>query len=290
MAAGSDAELANVLLAAAGATGDAGRLPELLERAERRWPTLAPDRPGFAAYLGRRRPRDSSIEEYLSEVHVEDLFLTFACARGDPEAHAMLDTLYLSRVEKELGRKSWLAPLAADAVQELRDRLLVGGTSSGPKLEQYAGTGPLLALLRAAALRTAMNLRRQRLPSGKQIPVDEAVLLSPHPEVEFLKTHYREHFGAAFSEAVAALPDDQLNVLRLRLVDGLNIDAIGVMYGAHRATVARWIAATRQTLLEQTRARLAERLRVGDDELDSVIRLLRSRLDASVRSLLGRRS
>src|SRR5262249_36318985 len=156
----------------------------------------------------------------------EDLFLAFICLRGNPEAQAMLDSLYLTRVEKELRRKAWLAPLAADAVQQLRDRLLVGD-DSGPKLRQYAGTGPLLALVRAAALRTAMNLRRQQLPSEKQAPVDEAVLLSPNPELEFLKSQYGEHFGAAFREAVAALPDDQLNVLRLRLVDGLNIDAIG---------------------------------------------------------------
>ena len=199
----------------------------------------------------------------------------------------MLDALYLSRVEKELARKSWLAPLASDAIQQLRDRLLVGD-GSGPKLEQYAGTGPLLALVRAASLRIAINLRRQRLPSEKQAPLDEAMLLSPNPELEFLKAHYHEHFGAAFREAVAALPDDRLNVLRLRVVDGLNIDAIGVMYGAHRATVARWIAATRRTLLDQTRARLAARLRIDQDELDSVMRLLRSRLDASVRSLLSR--
>jgi RNA polymerase sigma-70 factor (ECF subfamily) len=287
MAAGSDAELANVLLAAAGTTGDAGELPELLERAERRWPMLPADRPAFAAYLGKHRPRESSIEEYLAQVHVEDLFLAFACRRGNPEAHAMLDALYLSGVEKELARKSWLAPLASDAIHQLRDRLLVGDPS-GPKLEQYAGTGPLLALVRAAALRIAINLRRQRLPSEKQAPVDEAVLLSPDPEIEFLKTHYREHFGTAFREALAGLPDEQLNVLRLRLVDGLNIDAIGVMYGAHRATVARWIATTRRTLLDQTRARLAARLRIDQDELDSVMRLVRSRLDASIRSLLSR--
>jgi len=285
MAVRPDLELANVLLTAAGTQGDVSRLPELLDRAERRWPMLPPDRAAFTAYLGRHRPRDSSLEAYLADVHIEDLFLAFTCTRGHPEAQAMLDSQYLARVERELWRKAWLAPLAADAVQQLRDRLLVGD-ASGPKLEQYAGTGPLLALVRAAALRMAMNLRRQQLPSEKQAPVDEAVLLSPNPELEFLKAQYGEHFNAAFREAVTALPDDQLNVLRLRLVDGLNIDAIGVMFGAHRATVARWIAATRRTLLEQTRARLAARLRINEGELDSVIRLLRSRLDASVRSLL----
>jgi len=287
MAAGPDAELANVLLAATGTTGDAARLPELLDRAERRWPVLPVDRPAFTAYLGKHRPRDSSLEQYLSSVQVEDLFLAFACLRGNAEAHAILDSEYISRVEKELRRKSWLAPLAADAMQQLRQRLLVG-ESSGPKLEQYAGTGPLLALLRAAALRVAMNLRRQRLPSERQAPIEEAVLLSPNPEVEFLKAHYQEHFSAAFRDAVAALSDHQLTVLRLKLLDGLNIDAIGVMYGAHRATVSRWIAATRRALLEQTRAGLAARLKIDAGELDSVMRLLRSRLDASVRTLLHR--
>jgi RNA polymerase sigma-70 factor (ECF subfamily) len=221
-------------------------------------------------------------------VHAEDLYLAFACARGDPKAHAELDALYLERVERELRRKPMLAPFAQDAIQRLRQKLLVGGEGGGPKLLDYAGAGPLLALVRAAALRQAINLRRARLSSGKQVPVDESTsLLSPDPELAFLKAHYREPFQAAFREALAALSDEMVNVLRLHLVDGLNIDRIGALYGAHRATAARWIAATRRELLEGTRARLAARLRLGAGEVDSLLRLLCSQLDLSLRGALA---
>ena len=55
----------------------------------------------------------------------------------------------------------------------------------------------------------------------------------------------------------------------------------------HRATAARWIIRVRQRLIEDTRARLLALLRVGDDELESVLRLIRSELDISIQGALA---
>ena len=55
----------------------------------------------------------------------------------------------------------------------------------------------------------------------------------------------------------------------------------------HRATVARWLAELREHLLAATRAHLAESLQLKEDELDSLIRLLRTELSLSL-SPLGR--
>ncbi len=53
-----------------------------------------------------------------------------------------------------------------------------------------------------------------------------------------------------------------------------------------RATAARWVASARQDLLDGTKAQLARELALSGEEVESVIRVVRSRLDLSVERLL----
>jgi RNA polymerase sigma-70 factor (ECF subfamily) len=57
------------------------------------------------------------------------------------------------------------------------------------------------------------------------------------------------------------------------------------LYRVHRATVARWIAKARDTLVERTRDVLVHRLDAGPAEIASLLRLIRSELDASLRTM-----
>jgi RNA polymerase sigma-70 factor (ECF subfamily) len=75
-------------------------------------------------------------------------------------------------------------------------------------------------------------------------------------------------------------------LLRYRYIDDLDIDAIGAVYRVHRATAARWLQRIRRELLEDTRARLAAKLAVKTDELDSILRFIGSQLDISIGSAL----
>lgn len=59
------------------------------------------------------------------------------------------------------------------------------------------------------------------------------------------------------------------------------------MYRVHRATVARWIATLRGTLLERTREALVSRLRLSPAELDSVLRLIDSHLEVGLEGALS---
>jgi RNA polymerase sigma-70 factor (ECF subfamily) len=51
------------------------------------------------------------------------------------------------------------------------------------------------------------------------------------------------------------------------------------MFGVHRATVARWIAAAKQAVLDRTRRLLMQDLQLGRDDVDSLIRLVQSRIE-----------
>jgi len=64
---------------------------------------------------------------------------------------------------------------------------------------------------------------------------------------------------------------------------------MGALYGVHRATAARWAVAAQEALLEKTRRRLTERLRLTHSQLDSVLRLISSKLDINLSRLLRSR-
>ena len=73
----------------------------------------------------------------------------------------------------------------------------------------------------------------------------------------------------------------------MHYIDGLNIDRIGVVFHVHRATVARWIAGAREQLHERTMAEVASGLALSQEELESLLRVVRSSLDLSLRALLA---
>ena len=81
-------------------------------------------------------------------------------------------------------------------------------------------------------------------------------------------------------------PPDRL-LLRIHFIDGLTIDEIGAMHDIHRATAARRIQKARERLAKLTKEKLRVRLGIDRWEADSVIRLVRSRLDFSVRNYLA---
>jgi RNA polymerase sigma-70 factor (ECF subfamily) len=146
--------------------------------------------------------------------------------------------------------------------------------------------------MRAIVIRAVIDLARSQRGQEHEIglsPEGLASLPSPEldPELAHLKGTYRGEFERAFEAAVSALEPSERNALRQHLIHGLNIDQIGALYGIHRSTAARRIASARQHLLDETHARLRERLRVTAGELDSIMRLIDSQLDVSVARLLA---
>jgi RNA polymerase sigma-70 factor (ECF subfamily) len=89
--------------------------------------------------------------------------------------------------------------------------------------------------------------------------------------------------GAA---ALGRLESRERNLLRLHHVHGLSMDAVGATYQAPRSTVARWIVRARERLLTLTREELTARLGLTPGELDSMLRLVCSQLDVSLRQLM----
>jgi RNA polymerase sigma-70 factor (ECF subfamily) len=217
-----------------------------------------------------------------------DLYLAYACSLGDPAAIGAFETGYLREVDHAAAKLRVSPAVADEARQVVRDLLFVGREDRPPAIASYAGKGDLRGWTRVVAMRELLKLRAR---DAKEVPIgDDALLdaLSPadDPELEILRAQYREVFARCFRDALARLPAKDRALLRHLLIDGFSLDVIGTMYSVHRATAARWVASARQDLLDGTKAQLAKELALSSDEVDSVIRVVRSRLDLSVERLL----
>lgn len=165
----------------------------------------------------------------------------------------------------------------------------VAESGAAPKITEYSGRGDLRSFLRVILVRQAITHRRSvhreiSLDDDEKRPPESWV--SADPELVHLRSIYKVEFERAFREAVAELTSEDRNLLRYHYLDGLNIDHIGAIYGIHRVSAARRLTKVRQVLVGSTRRLLTETLRLRTGELESVLRLIESEVDISLRRVL----
>jgi RNA polymerase sigma-70 factor (ECF subfamily) len=234
------------------------------------WPAIEVPRDVFEAYAAEREP---------SPTQAAAVYLACACSRGDAAAVGALEDAYFDTVRAAVGRVARDAAIADEAIQLLRTKLFVAGDDGKPPgIAGYAGRGDLRGWLRVAATRTAISLLRARRGVDEDGEIDRIAARGADPELSAMRRRYAAEANDALRTAFAALAPRDRNLLRHHFVDGLGIDALGRRYGVHRATAARWLEKARETLERRTRKLLIERLSVGAETAESIVRMLRSDL------------
>ena len=257
-------------------------LAAAVDAARDAWPEVHVDGDAFAAFVGARLVAGPA-SAVLERLSLTELALASACARGDSAAIGVLDRMVGEQVAAAADLARAGASIRDEAAQVVRTLLLMPRPESPPAILDYAGRGPLGGWLRITAGREVVRLlrsSRREVELGDQL-VDGATTASD-PVLSRLKDRYRRELADAFHTALAELGPRDRTLLRYQLVDSLSIDDIAAIYRVHRATAARWLARVRDDLIESTRGLLAEKLGIADDEVQSVLRLVRSELNISV--------
>lgn len=269
----------------AGAALDAS-LGRLVDAGRAAWKDAAIDAPAFVRYVAARSP--GATPAHLDRLQAADLYLACACAAGDAASLAALDRRYLAPLPQILARKGTALDVAEEVVQALRERLFVGAGGARARIVDYDGRGSLAGWLRVAAIRAASNARRDEAHRHgvAEDAASPALMTAVDPELALIKRRYGEAFQAALRDAFAALAPEERNVLRLHFLDGLNLDAIGRALGMSRATVGRRMIAGRARVLDETLRLLGERLPASPAELQSLLAIVRSKLDVSLGALM----
>ncbi len=262
-------------------------LHSLVDRACAEHPSLSLSPDAFLRHAAARLPADVPPLDGLAALRPGELYLACACAQQLPAALETFDRLFTPVVAQVASRRGADRATEDEVAQRVRGRVLLPQPDGRPpRIADYTGRGPLAGWVMAVTVRALIDLRRSE---GRHVMLGEDALperASADFELDLIKERYRGAFKTAFEEALCALTPKERNLLRLKLLDGLNIDEIGKLYNAHRATVARWIAGAREALGTGTRARLAAALKLDPQELESLVRLLDSQLDVSISRFL----
>lgn len=248
------------------------------------WPAVEVSDAAFAAFLAARL-KDGDLADAVLGAPAADLWIACGCAAGVPAALAGFESV-LAEVDAAGRTARAAADLVDEVKQKLRTTLLVADGDKPPGIVAYRGKGSLRGWIRVTATRELVRLEQK---ARRATPLEDAVLDEPQgdPAIEQLKARYRAELGLAIKEAIGRLDSEDRTLLRHHLIDRLSIDQLGARYGVHRATAARWLARARAALVTATQTELAVRMRLGADEVSSVIRMVSSRLDASLGGVLG---
>jgi RNA polymerase sigma-70 factor (ECF subfamily) len=264
------------------------QLARLVTEARAAWPAIAVEPAVFAAYVAARLLPDEEVSAALGGLHAGDLFLACGCASGNVAALQGFERHFIAALAGYLGRSDALPAFSDEVKQAVRVRLLVAEEGVLPRIASYRGRGPLAVWLRLAATRMAVNLRKAVAPD---LAADDQIARlrcdGADPELAFFKAHYRDELRKATEAALRTVSGRDGNLLRLHFFEQLSAETIGAMHGVSGRTVQRWIAEIRQRIIEETRRLLNERWRISEAQFESMLGLVGSQIEVSVRRLLG---
>ena len=268
-----------------------GRWWEVYEAATRGWPTVTLAFERFVAHAAQVGFSLGAGDGEPDATNAADLFLACACGDGDPPAIQALEEQYMKPARFSLKRLDARPEFIDDVMQELRAKLLV---PPDPRILRYGGRGPLLAWIRVAASRIAIDSLRAVRDDVLREPRDPDSLerVDFGPEVQLLRAAYRESFQEALSAALAGLSPKDRNLLRRHLIERMTLEEIAGPYAVHPATIARRLMALREQIADGVRDHLAIRHRSegGATSLESMAQAIRSEVYVSLAPLLGRKS
>jgi RNA polymerase sigma-70 factor (ECF subfamily) len=260
------------------------KLAQLLALARSAWPDVIVDDQAFVAYLAERLPSGADTQSRLDKLHVSDLYLACACLRGVPEAIAALDRVYLSQIAGAVVRIGRSPDFIDEVRQRLRERILVGPR---PRIIDYSGSGPLAGWVRVAAIRIALNTRRESNRADHVRPA-ETKPTAPSPELDAIHAQYRVEVETALKIALSRLEPEQREALRLHYIEGLNFEKIGRLLSIDRSNASRRVSGAQRFLLEETKRELERLVPMTAASRDSLLFALKSKININLETVLKR--
>jgi RNA polymerase sigma-70 factor, ECF subfamily len=271
---------------------DAGALAAVLVRlradAVAAYPDITVDAATFARELARRLG-ELATPEQLAVVRADHVHLAIACAGGDEVAIRRLESEIFDEIAMTGARLKARPQLVDEVRSQVRRLLFTAEPGRQASVSTFSGRSDLRGYVRVVATRELARLidKDRRMVAFDDDAMINIVAPTDGPELGLLRERYKSEVDAAIRAALVGLPGPSRALLRYSVVDGWSIDRIAALYGIHRATAARRVNAARDELAATIRKELAARLAISVDEVDSIVRLVQSRIDVSLERLLG---
>lgn len=209
----------------------------------------------------------------LESLRPTDLYLALRAATGDSGAVEAIERAHGDAMRASLATAT--AVERDEVLQELREKLYVGPP---PRIETYRGRGPLQGWLKVAAKRVWLDRKKAAARRSAAEDVGLLATVDGDAEIRFLRDHYEREVMAALERALASLEPRERNMLRQHFVHGLTLGQVAKLNDVHRSTIHRWMNDVAMQLRKRVRADLCDRLGVGDGDLSTIVRVVRSRV------------
>lgn len=250
------------------------------------WPDITVEPARFESEVMRRLALAK--DAHLGDLKGADLYIAIACVDGDERAVGAVRDLLAKEVTYAATKTTATRDQIAEVTASISHVLFVDQPERPAALRGYSGRGYLkgyLSVIASRELFALVNRGRREVAIDDDGVLDRLVPASD-PELSILRAQYRDVVDDAMRAALKTLDDRGRALLRYAFVDGWTVDRVGQLYNVHRSTAARWIAGVREKLGDSIRDELAKRLEVEVDEVDSIIRLVQSRIDVSLDRVL----
>ena len=239
-----------------------------------------------SAALFAKRLSELAGADLPNAAYSADLYLAIACTQGNAMALATFEREYGALILRTARSVNPNPAFCDDVLQVMRQSLFAPLDRGSPKIAEYGGRAPLRNWLRVVTKRAALKLVRGADRTSIPPDTDEAVSADAAPELSYMKALYKDRFEAATRDAFRALSSRERTLLRLHLGERMTLVQLGSVYDVSHATVARWLAAARNTLIAHVRRSLTERLSLSPSDYGSMAALVRSHLEVQILDLL----
>jgi RNA polymerase sigma-70 factor len=210
------------------------------------------------------------------------LYLACACLARNSNALRHLETMCRSELAFAL-RRLRTSVDEDDVIAALMEKLLVAKPGSVPRLGRYSGRSELRRWIQVVVVRHVLDEKRLfSIHKQLQGEMVAGILSSGIPNWREMDPATRTRFKDALGRALESLSDRDRNVLRLRL-NGLTTAEIAALFNVNRFTVSRWLGSIGALVEHAVRRELQEGLRLGSQEIDSLVRSVLSGVDTSIR-------
>lgn len=223
-------------------------------------------------------PPQERLEQYLLNLHAEDLALATACLEGSEEAWEHFVAEYRGYLRAAAGAITKANRYGANP-QELADSLfsdlfgLVDGKRGERSLFRYFhGRSSLKTWLRTVlAQRHIDHIRAQRRLESLDAVDGEKPVLPPErvqqPLLDPYRAHYQACFAASLQHALRFLSTGDRERLELYYVHQMKLAEIGRQLGEHESSVSRSLERIRRELRAHTGKYLNESFSLGEAEI-----------------------
>ena len=260
-------------------------LAALYRRGRAAHPRLAVPETAFGRTLARcAADRDT---KSLADLAIEDVYLACACAERVKGAEAVFDRRFRRVIRRAVSRVLATADEREEAEQRTWQHLLVGAGDRSPRIAQYLGHGPLETWVSVASTRVAISFGRGESAERRLRKKAIAEASGADAESLLMKGQLRAVFEAAITRALGRLRPRERLVLKLYLVSGMTLEAIGRSLGVTRQAVTKTLGRARESILGEVEEALCDRMKMSKADLASVLRLIASQLDVNVSRVLG---